>query len=596
MRLVLPFVAALLPLILLPSQFFYFDVTPKVLVLLAGTAVALVAWPGSVIRGRSSWLPMLFVAQLVWLAVASAASSNVTLSLNGGTWRRLGLIQYGAVLLFAGLVAVDCVADRARIRQYLRALTASGALISVYTIAQYFGYDPWLPAAGYHAGEAPFRIVRPPGTLGHADYLGSYLIFVFFAAWAVVAGDPSAFWRALGRAVAPLAGIAILFSGTRAAMLGCLAGLVFLLTRSGARRRWLQVGGLAAVSLLAFFFSPAGERLRTRWTWSLDEPLGGARPLLWRDSLRMAAQRSLTGFGPESFVREFPRHQSIELARAYPNFDHESPHNVLLDALAGEGIPGALLLLATWAVALYLSWRIESPWLTAALIGMLVSMQFMSFTVATAFSFYLLLALVAAMQEGALMKLHDWWRIPACGCAVALVGWGVTLAMTDRQLHATRAAIGQGNVTEALRLYEEVRRWHPRGSSEDLYFSRELAEFFRRTSDIRLKFTVFTPAFQAAGRSAGEAEARHTALYNLAIFFATQNDAANVERSLRGAIEWSPNWYKPHWALARLLQTQDKLPEALREAELAADCNGGKDAEVTQTLELIRRAQIPVTR
>ncbi len=49
------------------------------------------------------------------------------------------------------------------------------------------------------------------------------------------------------------------------------------------------------------------------------------------------------------------------------------------------------------------------------------------------------------------------------------------------------------------------------------------------------------------------------------------------------------NWYKPYWTLARLLQTQDKLTEALHEAELAADRNAGKDREVTQTLELIRR-------
>src|SRR5437867_5393278 len=41
MAIVLPAVVALLPLILAPHLLFYFDVTPKILVLLVGTAVAL---------------------------------------------------------------------------------------------------------------------------------------------------------------------------------------------------------------------------------------------------------------------------------------------------------------------------------------------------------------------------------------------------------------------------------------------------------------------------------------------------------------------------------------------------------------------------
>ena len=84
--------------------------------------------------------------------------------------------------------------------------------------------------------------------------------------------------------------------------------------------------------------------------WSGEDRMGGARLLLWRDSLRMAESRWAFGYGPETFSLEFPRHESIELARAYPDFYHESPHNIFLDALDSEGVVGlaALAAMVLW--------------------------------------------------------------------------------------------------------------------------------------------------------------------------------------------------------------------------------------------------------
>ena len=47
MRFLLPLVSAVLPIAIAPGSFlFYFDVTPKLLILLIGAAVALVLWRG----------------------------------------------------------------------------------------------------------------------------------------------------------------------------------------------------------------------------------------------------------------------------------------------------------------------------------------------------------------------------------------------------------------------------------------------------------------------------------------------------------------------------------------------------------------------
>ena len=66
------------------------------------------------------------------------------------------------------------------------------------------------------------------------------------------------------------------------------------------------------------------------------------------------------------------------------------------------------------------------------------------------------------------------------------------------------------------------------------------------------------------------------------------NDSAAVERDLRASIAARPNWFKPHWTLARLLALESRRDEAEREAALAVTLDGGKDAEVTQTLAEIR--------
>jgi len=184
MRFVLPVVAALLPIVIAPGFLFYFDVTPKLLILLTGMSIALVLWRGELPTGSrlNRMFLVLLGAQALSLAVSTAASVYPALSLNGGNWRRFGLVSQVAVLLFAVLVAAECASDRERVTVYLKAIVVGGIPVAFYAVLQYFGWDPWLPKQAYHAGEAAWSIVRPPSTMGHADYLATYLLFVVFAA------------------------------------------------------------------------------------------------------------------------------------------------------------------------------------------------------------------------------------------------------------------------------------------------------------------------------------------------------------------------------------------------------------------------------
>lgn len=604
MRILVPLVAALVPLLIIPGAFTYFDVTPKIAFLLLGTALILLyrrQYVGNVRIVLSTplgrWWVGLLAAQWLSSAVATAFSSYFTLSLNGGIWRRFGLIEETALLLFVLPAAGWLASDRKNLHSLLRASTASGAVAALYGIAQYIGFDPLLPVNAYHAGEGRFTIVRPPGTLGHADYFSAWMLVIVFFAMALRL-EESGWWKRAASATAGLAAFSILLSGTRSALLGLLAGAIVLLVcgRFRLRTRGAAYGLAAMAGLALFFFSPAGAMLRARLHWSLEDLRGGGRLLLWRDSVRMAAQRPLSGFGPETFITEFPRFESLELARAYPDFYQESPHNLFLDQLAGRGVAGLAVLLGlcglgVWAAvgAVRAGHPLGAP-LFATFAGLLVTQQFMVLIVPTALYFYFSLSALVAIAAPVKAKeaggVHDparWLLAPAAGVAVLLVVVAARLVMADAAFAVAERRIRAGNVSGAAQAYRTVLRWQLKGAGSDLRYSRDMQDLAGRSPLLATRLEARQEALKAGIAATRTAEDRQNAWYNLATLFAAGNDAVSIEHSLRNAMAWAPNWFKPHWTLAQLLAMTGRPEEALAEASAAVERDGGRDAEVTQT-------------
>ena len=613
-----PLVAALDPILICPGTLAYFDVTPKIAVLLLGTALILLQ-PGvntsnvrALLRASAGrWLAGLLAAEWLAFALGNALSSNRALSFGGSLWRRFGLLSETALVLFVLLAAGWLIVDPSRIRTLLRAAVASGALAACYGIAQYFGWDPLLPAQAYQVGEGVLTIVRPPGTLGHADYFAAWLVIVVFLGLTLSMLEEARIWRVAAGAASGLAASAILLNGTRAALLGVAAGGAVLLL---ARRRRIGVragaaGLVCAAALVVFFFSPAGVKLRARLHWSLEDARGGARLLLWRDSLRMSAQQPLTGYGPEMFATEFPRFESAELAAAYPDFYHESPHNMFLDALTTQGIGGLLVLAALCglgamgAVRACRSGNPLGPPLAAALAGALVAQQFAVFIVATALYFHLLVALLVIVSwspawqpskpasDVAGHSAGRWVLIPSVVVELLLCATAIQLFVTDRAFAVAQQRIAAGDIAGASAAYRTVLRWQPPGASSDLNYSRAMQQAAARSPIFTKRAEAGQQALEAAIRAVGNAEDRQNAWYNLAALLAQQNDAEGTERALRNAIAWAPNWFKPHWALARLLAISGYGAEALAEARIAVDRDGGRDQEVAQTLQQLQAAK-----
>ncbi|HEX4137216.1 MAG TPA: O-antigen ligase family protein [Bryobacteraceae bacterium] len=599
MSILLPALVFLLPVLITPGLLFHYDVTPKVTILSLLVAGCL-AFPGAISSGIAAlwsrrsgrWLCALAAAQSLWYAAASGLSSRPWFSLLGSNWRRMGLLTIVALSVFAVLAAAYLSRWPERLPSILRAFVAATIVASVYGILQYFDIDPLQAGAAYHAEAGDSIIVRPPGTLGHADYFGWWLAIALFCSVAS-ARIETALWKGLAIFACVLSGAAIVLSGTRSAILAVLVGFLAMAVFSGFRpgRKHLLAGLLFVAFFAAFYFSPAGTRLQARVRWSGDEPTGGARPLLWRDSLRMAAAKPWVGFGPETFAAEFSRYQSVELARLLPDFYYESPHNTALDALTSEGIPGLLIAFGWIVVGIWACFRVNRTQskpgaaLFAALVASCVASLFTAATAGPIFATLLVIAMLVALEPVSFTSpiikpvAVLAFSVPI---AVCLALFGAALAMDDFQL--ARFQSDAGDTGNSIVRYNSLVRTELPGAAEDLYASRRLATICGAGANGAVQTACVVAATRAARRATGTSDNPPNAWYNLGMFSAEQNDEANVEISLRRSASLAPNWFKPHWALAKLLVLTGRLNDAKKEARRAFQLDAGKDAEVRETM------------
>ena len=598
MAIVLTAIAALVALVIAPQVSYNFDVIPKVAILILGISVLLVfskRWTeclGALMNTQSGRLYLAALAlQFAVLALTTALSSHPALSAHGTSWRRFGLLTQAALILYSAVLAGWFAIDRKNVSQFMKVAVLVGAVTAVYGVSQYFGLDPLLPGSAYHVGEGTAAIVRPPSTFGHAGYFATFQVYAVFLAAALLLQGKRAAWVGVFLSTA-----AIVLSGTRSAMLGLAAGgfVLAYACRGRFRPRHAVAGLVSIAALVGFYFSPAGLHLRGRMHWIAEDPLGGSRLSLWRDSVRMAGDRPLQGFGPETFAATFPRYQSLELARARPDIYQESPHNIFLDALVEEGIGGLLALTSVCVLALAAIRRapMDMRAVGAGFVGGLVSQQFLCFTLPTALFFYAVAGmLVSQAPRIGERTFPSWIRYPVVAAALLLFVFGARLTCADAMMARAKWDLEGGRFSSAVSAYEIARQWQPAGVSNDLYFSRAMLELSQRTTEPTERFASWQQAMSAAVRAAQADNDRSNALVNLAGFQSTTNDSRAVERSLLAAADESPNWYRPPWLLARLYILTGRNEDALARARAAAERNGGHNPEVLQTLKIAEDLQ-----
>src|SRR5262249_39501571 len=257
---------------------------------------------------------------------------------------------------FLGLV-LGTTQGSGRVEAILWAITGAGLIVACYGAAQFFGLDPFIDARLYTYQAASGRVLRIISTMGHADYLGNFLLYTTPLSLALAAASTGR-KRRIALAGAAVSLFAIAVSGTRGAWLGLIvAAAAFavlevvharLVIGRIPRRRIAIASGMLLLSgsivISTMLASGASENLVDRILRFAGEGMtGSGRTLLWRDSLKMVTAYPVTGCGPEGFRRAFLAFKSRSLAQYAPETNNESPHNSYLDAAVSYGLVGAAL-------------------------------------------------------------------------------------------------------------------------------------------------------------------------------------------------------------------------------------------------------------
>ncbi len=248
---------------------------PTALLLLHGLLVLALLWdrlsPEPASRGLP---PAVASAYGLFLLVAAVSAAQAPYA-------------YAALLGFLELVAFLVVAHLAA-RAGPGALQGWAAVLLLAAGAQ----GAWATLQRWMLGEA-----RPAGTFLNPNHLAIWL----GAALLLALGALGEKWRWWVATAAACSGLGILWSGSRGALLGLVAGVATMVTldRRGAprRRNWAVVG--AAVLLLA----AAGAALR----FKMPDPYRYFRLRLWSASLRSVSAHPWFGTGPRQWAAEAPR-------------------------------------------------------------------------------------------------------------------------------------------------------------------------------------------------------------------------------------------------------------------------------------------------
>jgi O-antigen ligase len=350
---------ALVPLTFITGVYRTYSL-PRFALLLVGSAVLLtlllvIAALGVNLAVLKSPLTAILCLYVLSVAVSSIFGVAPYVSLLGSFENQMGLLTHLCCFVCFAALGTGIGSSSARFRYVLWAMAGSGLVTSIYAVAQSAGTDPFVPARYYTFRAGAESVVRAVGTIGHADFLGNFLLYTTpLCAGLAFASRDSARRIAAAATIVSIAAIAA--TGTRGAWVGLAAGAAvyaILEMKSAARlllrwstsvRAWLVVVLVLAASAGLISMSPASRSVAARArSFVADKFTGSGRTILWRDSLRMVPSYALKGCGPEGFRKAFLPFKSDQLARTTRKIQNESSHNSYIDAILSYGVPGAAL-------------------------------------------------------------------------------------------------------------------------------------------------------------------------------------------------------------------------------------------------------------
>jgi len=286
----------------------------------------------SVIRNR--WFLLSLCVLILVFSISALGADSFWMSLLGSSHRHQGLWSYLHYFLFFIVLCVGL--NKEAMRKVFVFGFLSFFIVIVYAVMQKMG----IYLLGLNVDEFLGRVFS---TLGHPSFLGSYIVLMFFPVLALVNKKRWSF--VLGAIMIVLALVGVYFSGSRASIVGLIAGLVVFVysLRNQIPGKKYTVSAIAvAILWVSLFgrFSLDEENLRSVKT----------RMIMWPQVIEMVQDSPYFGYGPDTFPVAFAPYMSRDLLEVEKfNFIPDRAHNIVLQMFSDFGFLGGLVIFFIFA-------------------------------------------------------------------------------------------------------------------------------------------------------------------------------------------------------------------------------------------------------
>lgn len=352
MKSIVGFIVILSALLFIPSTFIEDCESPKAWLIIAFSCFALfyVNWKKEFIQPIGIML-LAFVGSAI---VSTFKSIDIHRSFGGDPHIPNGLILLIAYVIFYGVVkqTFKNFVDRCFL---VNCIIFTAAVVSVYAILQVFGID-FLKWSGFPVDG---NYIRPPSTLGHPNYMASYLSMVLpFVLWAHDKTPSVRKLQRVGMRVIQIAIVAaICLSQSRGAWLATLASVSFYFLKSGQFKKkfGLFIAGCIAVFSIVFFTAPNFRENAANRIETIINP-GSIRFYYNTAAIKIWKKHPWFGCGTDAYATAFPPERNAWYWINQPGGAPTRAHNEFLNILATQGLLG-FGIYSCWLVIIYITYR-----------------------------------------------------------------------------------------------------------------------------------------------------------------------------------------------------------------------------------------------
>lgn len=294
---------------------------------------------------------------------------------------------FGMLHFFAFLVLTLFFFNKKDWLRFFKISLIAGFILSFYAFLQYFG------VVNFPFALAPMP--RPDSFIGNSAFLATHMFFLMMFA-AVIFFEMLKyplkafktlnfkslmffFWRYFSILIFIISTLTIFISGTRGAILGLTAGIIFLLiyflifgereffgiVKINLRKLSLILLILIIGSATIFWFTkinnfwqkiPGLDRLAKTAVLDINDSSTQMRLIAWKASFKAFQEKPLLGWGPENYILAYAKHYDPAYA-VYGETWFDRAHNKILDILVMQGIFGLIAYLAVFAAIFYVIFK-----------------------------------------------------------------------------------------------------------------------------------------------------------------------------------------------------------------------------------------------